>query len=340
MRKTMNAPRPAVLSPTLLDAAAIRAAVPLADAIAAMERAFASLGGPSLHPPQSLGTRAGEGTFHVKVCASVGGALPDLYVAKINANFPANPVRHGLPTIQGVVVLFDSTDGRILALLDSAMVTSLRTAATTAVAIRHLAPPQAEVATLAGCGVQGRAHAEALREVLPEVHLRVYDTDPAKARAFAEWVRSALGKGASAAPNLGEATRASQVIVTCTPSLSPILRAGDVPPGALVCAVGADNEQKAEMHVSLLEGARVVTDLSAQCAKIGDLRQAVEAGHDPGRFVRAELSDIVTGRRVARDHPDDIVVFDSTGLAIEDLALGALVLDGAGRNRRPAGSPG
>lgn len=298
----------------------VLARVSMAQAASAIERAFLALDAGYVVPPVSVAIAVPGGSFHAKACASlVPGATP-FYVAKINSNFPGNPAGRGLPTIQGVIAAFDAANGRLLALADSAAITSLRTAATTAIAIRRLARKAARVATLVGCGALGRFHLRALAECgLSSVNL--LDRDEARAREVAAWAREALGLECRRATNLRAATLASDVIVTCTTSTSPFLGAEDVRPGTFVAAVGADSDRKSEIQASLLARARIVTDLAEQCRKSGDLRNAVpnEA------FVCGDLVDVVAGR-VARTADDEVVLFDSSGLAIEDLAVCAELL--------------
>ena len=305
----------------MITSAEILERVSMRDAVAAIERAFKALDAGHIGTPVSMGVTVPNGTFHMKACAATSAAFPQFFVAKINSNFPGNRACDGLPTIQGVVAVFDSTTGRLRALMDSPAITSLRTAATTAVAIRHLAQKQARVATVVGCGALGRAHLQALAEC-GFGRVSVFDMDLRRATEVATWARDSLGMECLAATDLRTATLASEVVVTCTPSRVPYLKAGDVRPGTFVAAVGADNERKAEIAASLLSEARIVTDLTAQCMKIGDLRNAVPNES----FVCGEMVDVVAGR-VARTAGDEIVVFDSTGLAVEDLAVCALLLD-------------
>ena len=300
----------------ILSSSEILARVGMRDAMAAIERAFSAYDQGQIGPPATLGIPVEHGSFHVKSCASSTG----LFVAKVNANFPDNGARHGMPTIQGVVAVFDAQNGRLRALLDSPAITGLRTAATTAVVIERLAPRGARVATIIGCGELGRFHLQALAECgFARVHLM--DLVAARARELATWARESLGLDCAAADDLRVATLASQVVVTCTSSRVPILASGDVRNGTLVAAVGADSERKSEIAASLLAQARIVADSRSQCMKIGDLRNAM-----PNEtFVCGELADVVAGR-IARTSPDEIVVFDSTGLAVEDLALCSLLV--------------
>jgi ornithine cyclodeaminase/alanine dehydrogenase-like protein (mu-crystallin family) len=271
----------------------------------------------------------------------------------VNANFRDNPRLHGLPTIQGAVLLFDGALGIPLALLDSAALTACRTAAATAVAARRLARPSASTLTLVGCGVQGYAHLAFLAAVLPLRTVRLADPDPAAVRRCAREA-TRLGLAALPAPDARTAARESEVVVTCTPGREVVLGAEDVAPGAFVAGVGADNEAKRELDPSLLAGATVVTDLLEQCARMGDLHHALTAGALALTDVHADLGKVVAGRRPGRTSEDEVVVFDSTGLAIQDVAAALVAWRGAlasgrgvrvdlaarGRRRRSAPAPG
>jgi ornithine cyclodeaminase/alanine dehydrogenase-like protein (mu-crystallin family) len=305
----------------MITSAQVLERVGMRDAIAAIERAFQALDAGHIAAPVSVGVAVPDGTFHVKACAANSPAYTQLFVAKINSNFPGNRACDGLPTIQGVIAVFDAGTGKLRALMDSPAITSLRTAATTAVAIRHLAQKGARVATLVGCGALGLTHLQALA-VCGIGRVNVFDLDAGRATGLAAWACDTLGMECLAVTDLRVATLASEVVVTCTTSRVPFLKAGDVRPGTFIAAVGADNERKSEIAASLLAEARIVTDLTAQCRKTGDLRNAVPNES----FVCGELVDVVAGR-VARTASDEIVVFDSSGLAIEDLALCALVLE-------------
>ena len=304
--------------PLLIDSTEVLARVGMRAAIDAVEAAFAALGAGRVGAPVSVGVTVPDGSFHVKACAETARA--GIFVAKVNSNFPGNHACEGLPTIQGIIAVFDTAGGRLRALVDSPSVTGLRTAATTAVAVRHLAQPGSRVATIVGCGSLGRFHLEALAACGIE-RVSLVDRMPARAHDLAAWARESLGLDCLAMTDARVATLTSEVVVTCTTSRVPVLGREDVRPGTLVAAVGADNEGKAEIAASLLAEARIVTDLTAQCRRIGDLRNAVpnEA------FVCGELADAVAGR-IARTAPGEIVVFDSTGLALEDLAICQLLL--------------
>ena len=290
--------------------------------IATVEHAFRLLGEERIARPRTLGVQVEGGAFHVKA-----GVLPldrTYFAAKVNGNFPSNPSRHGLPTIQGVIVLADARNGRPLALMDSIAITTLRTGAATAVAARHLARPDSRVATVFGCGVQGRIQLQALRSVLPIERAMLVDRDGCRADLMADEC-AAPGLEVMEAHDPASAVAHSDVIVTCTPSREPVLRAGSVRPGTFIAAVGADNPDKQEIDPRLMAACRVVVDDLEQCATLGDLHHAIEDDIMAREDVHAQLGEIVAGRKSGRTRDDEIILFDSTGLAIQDVAAAAVV---------------
>jgi ornithine cyclodeaminase/alanine dehydrogenase-like protein (mu-crystallin family) len=251
------------------------------------------------------------------------------FAAKVNGNFPENPARRGLPTIQGVVVLCDAGSGVPLAILDSAAVTALRTGAATAVAARRLARPDSRVATVVGCGVQGRAQLQALRAVLPLSRVFAFDIEVDRARAFADEARADGGLLVEATDDLPAAMAASDVCVTCTPARRPVLRRAWVRPGTFLAAVGADAPGKQELEPELLAAGRLVVDVLEQCAEIGELAHGLRAGLVTLEQVGAELGQVVAGLRPGRESREEITIFDSSGTAIQDVAVAALAYERA-----------
>jgi ornithine cyclodeaminase/alanine dehydrogenase len=301
----------------------VRELLSLDDCIAAVGAAFAAAGRGESPPPASLGFPSGDGGFHVKAAVLRSGARR-YFAAKLNGNFPANPERHGLPAIQGLILLADADDGRPLAVLDSMEITALRTGAATAVAARHLARPDSATVTVCGCGHQGRVQLEALSRVLPIRRAHAWDLDGGRALRFA----SDAGREnlrIEVAADLRSALVASDVVVTCTPSRRAFVMAGDLRPGTFLAAVGADNPQKQEIDPALLAASEVFVDSLEQAVKGGDLHHAIAAGLMRAEDVRAELAAVVAGSAPGRRDEDAITVFDSTGVALEDVAAAVVV---------------
>ena len=305
----------------------VAARLGMRDCIDAVERAFLLLGRGDVGPPATLAIHAEGGAFHIKA-----GILPygdhHYFVAKTNGNFPGNP-QHGLPTIQGIVLLCDAQNGRVLALMDSGELTALRTAAATAVAAKHLARRDARTAAIVGCGLQSRAQLRALCEVREIESVSVYDVDAAAASRFASEMSALLNLPIQTADSIEDALRKADVCVTCTTSREFIVHRDMLRPGMLVAGVGVDNEHKRELAPDVLASAKVVTDLREQCARIGDLHHAIVAGVVTPDDVIVELAEVVAGTQPGRENNDEIIVFDSTGIALQDVAAAVAVYEGA-----------
>ena len=281
--------------------------------IRAVEDAFRQHALGTVPAPGILGMQAPKGGFHVKA-----GFLGEYFAAKINANFPGNI---DLPTIQGAVILFDATNGKPLAIMDSISITALRTAAASAVAAKYLARPDCDTALICGCGGQAGAQLDALLRVRKPRRVLAYDRDPGRAAAF--------GRGTTPAQDLGETVRSSDIVITCTTATRYFIERAMVRPGAFIAAVGADNEHKQEIDPQLLAAAKVVTDLTEQAARIGDLHHAIDAGVITAADVHGELGEVVAGRKPGRERADEIIVFDSTGTGLQDVAAAVAVYERA-----------
>jgi ornithine cyclodeaminase/alanine dehydrogenase-like protein (mu-crystallin family) len=178
-------------------------------------------------------------------------------------------------------------------------------------------------ATISGCGEQGGIQLTALRHVLDLRRAFAWDLDPAVSRAFATRTAAEAGMEVKPVSRLDEATRASDVIVTCTTSREPFLGIEDVRPGTFVAAVGADNPAKNEIKPELMASATVVVDMLKQAVFIGDVNHAIRAGAMTAEDVHAELGSLVSGNKPGRRNAGEITIFDSTGTGIQDVAAAA-----------------
>ena len=309
----------------------VDALLPPAACVAAVESAFRAQAGP--HPPPTgvLGVHGVDGGFHLKAAAAPGWRY---FAAKLNANFPRNAARYGLPTIQGVLLLFDGERGTPLAIMDSVRITALRTAAASAVAARFLAAEQASDLFVVGCGVQAPAHVDAMRVVRPIRRVRLFDVSGGRSEQLAGEL---IGRGITVTAERDLSGIAeSHIVVTCTPSTTPFLTREHVSAGTFIAAVGADNEHKLEITPSLMRTSIVVVDSRSQCVAMGDTRGAIAAGVMTGDDIYAELAQVVAGERAVPTGAERVVVFDSTGVALEDVAAAAAVYETA--LRRGAGT--
>jgi ornithine cyclodeaminase/alanine dehydrogenase-like protein (mu-crystallin family) len=277
--------------------------------------------------PVPLHVHVPHGTFHGKAASLPRGRG---YVGvKVNANFPDNRARNGLPTIQGAVFLADASDGRPLALLDSIEITRQRTGAATAVAARLLARADARTAMICGCGDQAPLQLMALRHALALQRVVAWDIDPQAARRFADRMAAELAIEVTPVTDRRASARASDVIVTCTPAREPFLGLDDVRPGTFIAAVGADNPDKSEIAPALMAKSAVVVDVLAQAAVMSDLHHAIAAGAMREADVRAEIGALLAQARPGRVSAEEITIFDSSGTGVQDVAAAACAYERA-----------
>lgn len=311
----------------LLDRATVAELLSLDDCIAAVEAAFAAHARGEALPPGLLHGDGIGGEYHIKA----GGLRTPAarYACKINSSFFQNRATNGLPNIQGLIALYDAGNGRPLAVMESAEITIKRTGAATAVAANHLAKKNARVATIVGTGNQAAIQLESLTRVRPLEQVFVFDRRAEQAAAFAERLGGKLNLEIDAVADLRSAARASDIVVTCTPSKRWLIGADMISPGAFVAGVGADSPEKQELEPQLLARASVVTDLTEQCARVGDLHHAISAGLMTPEAVRGELGAVILGRVPARRDDHEVIIFDATGTALQDAAAATLVYDKA-----------
>ena len=233
-------------------------------------------------------------------------------------SFPGNPAK-GLPTVTGLVLLSSAEDGRLVACFDAAAVTALRTGAAAVLAAETLGRSDATSAAVIGAGVNGQAAARTFLALGRDVS--VFDVDRGRAE------QAAGGLGAGVAGSLGDAL-AADLIVTMTPAHEPVIGQGMLQPGQHVSLMGADGPGKTEIAVAELTRARLFCDDWEQASHNGELAHSVTAG----TISRADVTDlgaVLAGEAEGRRSDDEITAFDSTGLAIQDLAIALAALEQA-----------
>ena len=311
----------------LLDRKTIASLLTLEDCIEAVEAAFRAHALGETLAPELLHIDAPDGEFHIK---AGGIRLPVPYFGlKANAGFFQNATRFGLPNIQGLILLYSAENGYPLAVMDSGGITVQRTGAATAVAAKHLARQDSSVVSICGCGNQGHVQLRALTKVLPIEKVNAYSVDNEEADRFAHEMSEELSVEVRHVHDLAAAIGESDVCVSCTPSAEPYVQQSFVRPGTFLAAVGADSPGKNELDPRLLAANTVVVDLLEQCVSVGELHHAVELGLMTAQDVHAELGDVIAGKVSGRSNEAEIVVFDSTGTALQDTAAAILAYERA-----------
>jgi ornithine cyclodeaminase len=297
----------------------VRATLDMAGCIEAMEAVLAALArGDVTMPLRTIFRVPDESVLGLGLMpAHRGGAEPVIALKEVVVA-PGNSAR-GLDPHQGAVLLHDGTTGQLVAALNASPITEIRTAAVSAVATKLLARLGARHVAILGSGVQGRSHAVAMREVLPEAELRVWSRSPAHAEALA------LEAHAVVCTTVAEAVAGADVVCTCTAAAEPILSLADLAPGAHVNAVGSSGPWARELDADLVAAASLFVDRRESTVHAsGDYLGAVaERGIGP-EHILAELGEILVGAHPGRRRDEELTVFKSLGLAAEDLAAAVL----------------
>ena len=288
--------------------------------IAAMADALASLARGEVHVPLRFVVKPeGEPSLIGLMPAHRAGDAP-LYSLKTVCVFPDNPKR-GLDAHQGTVTLFDGATGEVRALMNASAITAIRTAAVSAVATRLLAREDARELAILGSGVQARSHLEALGLVRDFERVRIFSPTAGNAKALADEA------GAEAAGSAEEAVRDADVVVTATSSTEPVLRRDWLKEGAHVNVIGGRPPQMRELDVATVAGSAFYTDKRESAeAEAWDYRDALEAGAIGPGHIRGEIGEVLVGTAPGRQSPDELTVFRSLGLAVEDLAAAEYVV--------------
>ena len=295
----------------IFSAQAVEAAVPPEQAVEAVREAFVAYArGEWSMPPKVYVPAYPAGDFRAMPVLGAGHAA-----LKWVTSFPGNPAR-GLPTVTGLVLLSDASDGSLVAVFDAGAVTALRTGAAAVLAAETLRAGTGP-AVVVGAGVNGRAAARTFVALGREVLL--WDVDENRARDAAE----ELGAGV---PTTREDALAADVVVTVTPGHEVVFGPGSLRPGQHVSLMGADGPGKAEIAVDELVRTHVFCDDWEQASHNGELAHAVEAGA-LGRERVTELGRVLAGEADGRASDDEVTTFDSTGLAIQDLAIALAALE-------------
>ena len=300
---------------------AIKSALVGLDLVPAIEAGFVALSEGRANIPPVGELMLDKGEVHIKYGSIAGDGC---YVVKIASGFYGNAAL-GLASGNGLMLLFDQETGVPTAvLLDEGHLTDVRTAVAGAVAARHLAPRDVTTIGIVGTGVQARLQLRYLRGVVGTTRALVLGRSSAQAARYCADM-AAEGFSVGIAADAAELGARCRLIVTTTPATAPLLAAHDIHPGTHITAIGSDTPHKQELDAAILAGAdRVIADSLAQCQLRGEIHKAIAAGVLAVSGV-VEIGDVIAGRKPGRTRDDQITVFDSTGVAVQDIKIAAAV---------------
>lgn len=298
----------------------VRELLDMESCIEAMADVLASLARGELHNPLRSVVRPPDADTLFGLMPAYRGGDDRAWALKEIVIAPGNPAR-GLDAHQGAVLLHDGETGRLTAIMNASPVTEIRTAAVSAVATRVLARPDAQRVAILGAGVQARAHAHAMRAVLQDPEIRIW----ARRIEAAEEVAGEVG--GTVAPSVDAALFGAEVVCTTTAAREPIVAKRWLTRGAHVNAVGACLPTVRELDTETVTSASLFTDRRESCRnEAGDYVLAAAEGAIGPDHIKAELGEVLAGMRPGREHEDELTVFESLGIAVEDLAAAELIV--------------
>ncbi len=310
----------------LINQSDVRRVLSMTACIAVMREALSSLSrGDATSPLRWVMMLPDGQSAFAMMPAYAGGEEQRIVGAKVITAFNAN---HGTPydSHQGVVLLFEAEHGQLVAIVDATAITTVRTAAVSAVATDALAREGAAVLAILGAGVQARSHVEAMCSVRPVREIRIWSRSTEHARTLAAGAARECPAEIRVAPTAALAVRGADVVCTTTSSRNPVLEGAWLSPGAHVNAVGACVPFARELDTTAVTRARLYVDRRESALREpGDILEPLKEGAITAGDIVAELGDVLTGRAAGRKSPDEITLFKSLGLAIEDLAAAAYV---------------
>lgn len=319
--------------PLLLSRRDVASVLTMKDCLAAVELAFAEHARGHAVMPQRTVIRV---EAHKGLClgmpAYIGGDL-DALGLKLVTVYPDNPSGHGLPTTLGTLLLCDPATGQAVCIMDAGYLTAVRTGAASGVATRYLARRDAVTCAVLGAGVQARQQLAAVQAVRPLARAWVVDVDAEAAGRFAAETGEALGLQVEATTDAEAAVRGADIVVTATSSPTPVIQGDWLRPGTHVNNIGSHSPGARELDTATVARAKLVADLREAClAEAGDVLIPIREGAITEDHIHASLGEVVTGARPGRENDEEITVFKSCGLAIQDVAT-ALCVYRAARER-------
>lgn len=302
----------------LLSRAEVEELISMRETIEAVEEAFRAKGlGKAQMPPKSyIFFNRYEGDFRV-----MPAYLEDTEAAgvKIVNVHPQNPRKHGIPTVMATIVLLDPRTGAPLAIMDGTTITNVRTGAGGAVAAKYLARKDSRVVAMIGAGVQARFQLLALNEIFKIEEVKISNRTEKNAKRYVSEMEKRFDTNMKIT-DTKEAVRDADIIVTTTPVKSPLVMNEWIPEGVHINAIGADAPGKQELDPKILKRAKIIVDDWEQAFHSGEINVPLLKGMLTHDEIYAELGEIISGEKPGRTSPDEITVFDSTGLAVQDIA--------------------
>ncbi len=309
----------------LLTRSDVQSLLSMGEAMSAVEEAFRQLALGTVDMPQRPVIKVPAHHGSVLFMPALIGGMGALGM-KVVSVYPDNPTQHDLPTVMGVILLNDATTGRVVAIMDGGYITAMRTGAVSGVATRYMARDDARVAGVFGGGVQARTQLMAMAEARPLARALVYDVVPEQAQRFAEDMGRTLGLPVEVVGSSRQLVDGADILAAATSAADPIFEGSWVKPGTHINGIGSHAPTMRELDTTIVQRSRVIVDLrQAALAEAGDLMIPIQEGAITADHIQGELGEVILGQVDGRTAPDEITLFKSEGLAIQDVSVAARV---------------
>jgi alanine dehydrogenase len=316
--------------PLLLSRKDVISLLRMEDCIAAVENAFGELSRGAAAMPQRAVIKVPEhkGLF-LGMPAFIGGDLNALGL-KVVTVYPDNPSKHDLPTTLGTLMLCDPATGKAVAIMDAGYLTAVRTGAASGVATKYLARKQCKTCVVFGAGVQAKKQLEAMKLIRPPEKTFVIDINADAAGAFCEEMSEELALEVVPTEDVEGSVKSADIIITASSSHDPLFDGDWLKPGVHINNIGSHSPDARELDTTTVKRAKFVADLKeANLAEAGDILIPIAEGAVTEDHIYASLGDIVTGEKPGRENDEEITVFKSCGLAIQDVSTALAVYNAA-----------
>lgn len=297
----------------------------MSDVIESVEEAYRAFNSGQVVQPDymSIHLPAPRGEIDFKLGYYQGNETISMKVS--SGAFVNNPAAYGVPSGMGTILLFDARSGALICVMDGSLITGLRTGACGAVSVRALARKDAKSITAIGTGKQARMQIRAIREVMRIEQIHAWNRSAPSLAAFKADIEGEFGIPVVVADSAQAAVEQADILITTTRGTGSLVQAGWVRPGTHIIAIGTDQRGKQEFEPEVFRNAKVVNDSIAQCTAKGETWHPLDKKIIAQADIHAEMGEILLGRKPGRENDEEITIFDSTGMAIQDNTTAARI---------------
>jgi len=292
--------------------------IAMKEVIAAVEEAYKAFSGGQVEQPDYIGIHLPAPRGEIDFKLGYYRANEMISMKASSAGFPENPAAYGLPTNMGTILLFDARTCALTCVMDGSLITGLRTGAAGAVSVKAMARKDATTVTSIGTGIQARLQIRAINEVMTIEEIHAWDNHPETLAKYKADIEREFGIPVVMAASKQDAVRRADILVTTTRGKGTLVEAGWVKPGTHIVAIGTDQQGKQELDPEIFRNAKIVNDSIAQCVTKGETWHPLNARIITKDDIHGEIGEILAGKKPGRENDDEITIFDSTGMAIQD----------------------